>query len=189
MNFKSCTAPLVVMAVGILSTDLYAGPNFQASTLLFENSFIGGRGSYQGATLLGEAMLGNSGSATELAWVESLISGSFPELPASFFETGGEVLGAAEKTYSVGVPVSGSYGYYMAKWGAGQNSTDHALWLITADDVLQYQLPNELSHSAIWIHPIPTASEATNVPEVVSTLALLGGATLLMVKLRSRARD
>ena len=186
MNFKTFAFSTITIAVGFFTQELNARPIFHGPALLFDNSFIGGRGSYEGAELLGETMLGNSGSATELSWVESLISGSLPTLPGSLLEPGGEQAGQTDKTYSVTLPGTWDYAYYMAKWGAGQNVTDHALWLITSGNLLQYQLPNELSHSKIWFHPIQVEGEPNRVPEVVSTLALLAGASLLMVKLHGR---
>lgn len=136
---------------------------------LFGNLFVGGRGSYEGGVLLGETLqshnnpiLKNSGSASELAWVESLVTGALPTLPS--VSAAGPITVNSDGSYSFEMAPTWDYAYIMAKWGAAHNESDHAVWYVSAGEVLNFELPNGLSHATLWAHTADSVIQP--VPEV-----------------------
>lgn len=129
--------------------------------------------------LLGEANLGNSGDATEEAWVKQLIqdynTANDPDLPA--LPTPGvktEIPPTQDiKTFTYTVPDDCDFVYVLAKFGASQNPNDpensHWAWYLGAGDTLTFDNPNNkgLSHYVVWC--------GTNgVPDGGLTAVLLG---------------
>jgi hypothetical protein len=176
-----------------------SSPNF-FEPLIYSQSFVSGKGSYEGGQLVGEALQGhdnpflkNSGEVTELSWVESLIFGNLPGLPDSWTEPA--LSEANGRLINLSLGGEWDYGYFMAKWGAGENSADHALWYVSASDILNVQLPNDLSHARLWLHSasatdtgnplqaefsIAGAEHSIAVPDGGSTFFLLGGGLVLL---------
>jgi hypothetical protein len=173
------------------------------TTSLFGNLFIGGRGSYDGGLLLGETLqsqvnpfLQNSGSASEVAWVESLVTGTLPALPTGSLSEG--IIPTGNRLYSFQMPAGWDYAYVMAKWGGAHNESDHAVWYLTAGQELKFQLPNELSHATLWAPSLASFTEPPlneefqpsnlivvgappiNVPDTSATWALMGGGLFLL---------
>lgn len=155
--------------------------------LIYSNPFIGGSGSYEGALLVGEGLqskedpiLQNSGQSTELAWVQSVISGNFPDLPEMSVTPGGESAITAKKTYLLTLSPGWEYGYFMAKWGRSDNTSDHALWLIKAGETLAFQLPNGISHSELWYYEPSVSRSSVASPSPLISSVPEGGSTILL---------
>jgi hypothetical protein len=164
-------------------------------SLTYANSFIGGKGSYQGGLLLGEALqsadhpfLKNSGSASEQQWLESLILAEVAAFSTIYLEPRGEEGEVGDLSYILTLPSSWEHAYFMAKWGQGENTSDHAVWYLEGGDTLEFQLPNELSHAKIWLQGPPAFGGITAVPDASSALLLLGGSVVALEILRRKKR-
>lgn len=132
--------------------------------------------------LLGETNLGNSGDATEEAWVKQLIqdynTANNPDLPA--LPTPGVKTPIPDgpndpeiKRFTYTVPDDCDFVYVLAKFGGGPTVITDYAWYLTAGETLVFpplneeQMRNALSHYVVWC--------GTNgVPDGGLTAVLLG---------------